>query len=250
MAEDALGLPLWYLPGASYPGDLAVEAALLPRLTTLGCSTVRSYQSLLSGRGPPAAWNSVEARLALLDTAAPADRSSLVLIGRSAGAVAATRFAAVNRIAAVVCLAYPFRHPMLLDDPGRFAHLRRLATPTLIVQGRNDPYGGIGIVEHYPLSPSIRLVFGEVGHDLAMPTEAWDDLATQIVGFLRDRHRVAPFHGLSFDEAFYRETHHDVAAALDAGSIGSGAEHYTLHGRAEGRRFRLMASPPPAKRTS
>lgn len=38
-----------------------------------------------------------------------------------------------------------------------------------------------------------------------------------------------------FDEAAYVQLHADVAAAIAAGVVGSGWQHYTLHGRREGR---------------
>ena len=41
-----------------------------------------------------------------------------------------------------------------------------------------------------------------------------------------------------FDEIAYLEMYPDVAAAVAAGSIASGAQHYTAFGRAEGRRIR------------
>jgi hypothetical protein len=46
---------------------------------------------------------------------------------------------------------------------------------------------------------------------------------------------------VSFDEEFYRRTHADVDAAVAAGSFDSGLHHYRLHGRDEGRVFRLLA---------
>ncbi len=239
MAEGALIGPVWYLAGSSYPADHAVGAALLPRLAARGWPA-RPWESLLDGRGDQAAWQDTEARLALLDATAPQDRSGLVLIGRSSGAVAATRFAARNRIAAVVCLGYPFRHPACWLEPERFAHLRTLATPTLIVQGPTDPYGGLDVPETYPLSPAIRLSFRPVGHAFALDDAQWDAVAAEIAAFLCNRDRVVEHHGLAFDETFYRTCHPDIAAAIDAGDIASGADHFRAHGRAEGRRFRLL----------
>ena len=39
----------------------------------------------------------------------------------------------------------------------RTAHLREIATPTLIVQGERDPYGTREEVAGYQLSPNVRL---------------------------------------------------------------------------------------------
>jgi hypothetical protein len=66
----------------------------------------------------------------------------------------------------LVCLGYPF-HPPGRPERLRTAHLAALRTPTLIVQGTRDPFGGPEEVAGYDLSPSIRIAWIEDGdHDL------------------------------------------------------------------------------------
>lgn len=45
----------------------------------------------------------------------------------------------------------------------------------------------------------------------------------------------------TFDEEAYRALHPDVAAAVDAGVVGSGWQHFQLHGQREGRRWVAMS---------
>jgi len=237
-----------YLPGSSYPADQRFEDALLPRLAEhLPATRVVPYKAFIKGHGEPRAWNNPLHRLALLEAVTPRDRSSLVLIGRSSGARIATLFARHYPIAAVVCLGYPFRNPWEPLDPHRTAHLRDLTTPTLIIQGVRDPYGGLNLIEDHFLAPATQLHFIDADHEFDVPSTQWDALANRIADFLRRRHEPVDFHGLRFDEAFYGACHRDVAEAIAAGRIESGAAHFVRHGRAERRRFRLLPNPMPPR---
>lgn len=239
-----------FVPGTSYPRDRPIARAfltrLLPRLFAQGATRFVSYEDLIADRGAPRAWSSVEARLALLEASAPADRSGTVLIGRSSGAQVVTRFACHYPVAAVICLGYPFRHPDHRHEPDRTRHLRRLSTPTLIIQGLHDAYGGLDEVLDHVLSDSIRLHFVEAEHAFQLSAEAWDSVAAAAAVFVRDRMIPVPFHGLAFDEDFYRARHPDIAAAIGAGQVASGAAHFLRHGQREGRVFRLLPAGPGA----
>jgi hypothetical protein len=51
----------------------------------------------------------------------------------------------------------------------------------------------------------------------------------------------------SFNETFYLTTYPDVAAAVAKGVFKTGGDHYLLHGRAEGRKYRpdpVVVAPP------
>ena len=236
------------MPGTSYPRDRPIAQALLsrllPRLFALGATGFVSYEDLIANRGAPAAWSTPEVRLALLEASAPDDRSGTILIGRSSGAQIVTRFACQYPVAAVICLGYPFRHPDHRHEPDRTRHLRRLTTPTLIIQGLRDVYGGLDEALDHDLSPQVRLHFVDAGHTFRLPGEAWTALADTAAAFVRDRLTPVPFHGLAFDEAFYRARHPDIAAAIDAGRVASGADHFRRSGQAEGRVFRLVPPNP------
>jgi len=80
----------------------------------------------------------------------------LLVGGKSMGGRIASMVADEQEVQGLVCLGYPF-HPPGRPDKLRTAHLETLTTPTLIIQGERDPFGGRDEVPGYPLSPAIRL---------------------------------------------------------------------------------------------
>jgi predicted alpha/beta-hydrolase family hydrolase len=78
---------------------------------------------------------------------------------------------AASGVRGCLCLGYPFHPPGKPLQP-RTAHLRALATPTLILQGERDPFGRRGEVESYPLSPLVRLEWIPAGDHSFQPTRA------------------------------------------------------------------------------
>lgn len=98
-------------------------------------------------------------------------KGRLVIGGKSMGGRVASMIAdelfAARRIAGLVCLGYPF-HPVGKPEQLRTAHLAKLATPALIVQGTRDPFGTREEVATYTLSKAIEMLWLEDGdHDLA-----------------------------------------------------------------------------------
>lgn len=94
----------------------------------------------------------------------------LIIGGKSMGGRVASMVAddlhARGAVAGLLCLGYPFHPPAKPEQP-RTAHLGALATPTLICQGRRDPFGTPGDVASYQLSASIEMLWLEDGdHDL------------------------------------------------------------------------------------
>jgi predicted alpha/beta-hydrolase family hydrolase len=85
-----------------------------------------------------------------------------VIGGKSLGGRMASRIADEAGARALVCLGYPF-HPPGKPERLRVSHLEALRTPTLIVQGTRDPFGGRDEVARYRLSPSIRVQWIEDG---------------------------------------------------------------------------------------
>ena len=91
---------------------------------------------------------------------------SLVIGGKSLGGRMASLLADELEARGLVCLGYPF-HPPRKPERLRTEHLGPMRTPTLIVQGTRDPFGGPEEVGGYRLSPAIRVVWIEDGdHDL------------------------------------------------------------------------------------
>ncbi|MDJ0948284.1 MAG: dienelactone hydrolase family protein [Alphaproteobacteria bacterium] len=83
-----------------------------------------------------------------------ADR--LVIGGKSMGGRMASLVADETGVRGLVCLGYPF-HPPGKPEKTRTEHLETLRTPTLILQGERDPFGGREEVSGYRLSAAIRL---------------------------------------------------------------------------------------------
>jgi len=82
--------------------------------------------------------------------------------GKSLGGRIASLVADEAGARALVCLGYPF-HPPGQPEKLRTKHLAELETPTLIVQGTRDPFGGREEVAGYALSSSIRIAWIEDG---------------------------------------------------------------------------------------
>lgn len=80
----------------------------------------------------------------------------VVIGGKSMGGRIASMVADESRAEGLICLGYPF-HPTGKPEKLRVDHLADLQTPTLIVQGENDPFGRREEVEGYTLSDQIRL---------------------------------------------------------------------------------------------
>jgi uncharacterized protein len=88
--------------------------------------------------------------------------SHLVIGGKSMGGRIASMIADEVGVAGLVCLGYPF-HPPGAPTRLRTAHLEKLKTPALLLQGTRDSFGLPAEVAKYPLSPKIRLAWIEDG---------------------------------------------------------------------------------------
>jgi predicted alpha/beta-hydrolase family hydrolase len=97
--------------------------------------------------------------------------AGLVIGGKSLGGRMASHVADEAGARGLLCLGYPF-HPPGDAERLRTAHLRDLRTPTLIIQGTRDPFGGREEVAGYPLSPAIRVLWLEDGDHSWKPRRA------------------------------------------------------------------------------
>jgi predicted alpha/beta-hydrolase family hydrolase len=111
-------------------------------------------------------WRTVIAKLGA-ELGAEFGPERLVIGGKSLGGRIASMVADDAGARGLVCLGYPFHPPgKPVQEPhedSRIAHLRRLATPALIVQGARDPFGGPEEVGAYGLSPAIAVHWLEDG---------------------------------------------------------------------------------------
>ena len=90
----------------------------------------------------------------------------IVIGGKSMGGRVASMIAdelhSQGSVQGLACLGYPF-HPIAKPDQLRTAHLERLTTPALIVQGTRDAFGTRNEVAEYTLSPAIEILWLEDG---------------------------------------------------------------------------------------
>ncbi len=173
--------PVFQLDGDSYSAKTNVETPLRLRLA-VHANAWTGQSDLMREAGLDRFDKNIQRRLAQLEQAL-AGTEDAILIGRSSGARVVTRFALQRRVRAVICLGYPFRRPGAPDQPKRYAHLARLMTPTLILQGVSDPYGGREILDQYRLSPAVTVEFLEAGHACDFGPQQWDAIAARILGF-------------------------------------------------------------------
>lgn len=103
-----------------------------------------------------------------------------IILARSAGGRISSLIADELAVKHIICLGYPFKHPDMPDEPERYAHLKTLKTPMLIIQGIRDEYGGAGISEKYPLSPAIEVFYVDTNHDFTINDHELDRVAQKI----------------------------------------------------------------------
>lgn len=130
---------------------------------------MRARRELGARRGPdrqPVLEQAWRAAIAALGGGA-----QLVIGGKSLGGRIASYVADEVDVRGLLCLGYPFHPP---GEPARLrtAHLRDLRTPTLVIQGTRDPFGGRDEVAGYDLSPAIRLLWLEDGDHSWKPRRA------------------------------------------------------------------------------
>ena len=121
-------------------------------------------------------------------------RAAIAIGGKSLGGRIASLVADSAGVRALVCLGYPFHPP---GQPARLRtkHLADLTTPTLIVQGTRDPFGGREEVSGYALSPAIRVFWIEDGDHSFKPRarsgrtemQNLEDAITEVARFLQER---------------------------------------------------------------
>lgn len=161
--------------GAGAPMDSASLNATAAALGKAGFRVARFEFDYMAGRRhqagrrPPPRADKLNPEY-LAAVAALGAKGPLIIGGKSMGgrvaSMVADELAASGHVSGLLCLGYPF-HPPAKPDQLRTAHLVGLETPTLIVQGTRDEFGGREEVSSYELSPAIEFLWLEDGdHDL------------------------------------------------------------------------------------
>lgn len=231
---------IFFACGDSYPADRPAEE-LLRGLLEGPDSDFVTHGDLFNSKTGTGGPGQIDLKAKVLEQAIRdcGPGREIFLIGRSAGARTATIAAGKCPVTAIVSIFYPFRDLQRQLEPKRFAHLRTLTVPTLMLQGAYDPYGGLEVTEFYQLSESIRLKFIEGHHRLKIAAEEGAFIPPMIVDFIKGGWRETGRDLENFDEDFYLTTHPDVAEAIAAGRFISGEDHFRKQGRKECRVYRL-----------
>lgn len=90
---------------------------------------------------------------------------SFIILSNSRGARIGTYTDNLPIIKGHICFGYPFLNPQDGFGLSRIRHLKSIKTPTLIIQGRQDIYGGEEVAQLYRFSQRITLHFIDSVHD-------------------------------------------------------------------------------------
>ncbi len=174
------------LAGDSYPTDEHVERALFQALNPFLSEGLVPQAAMLPPDHRGHHERNLAARVARLEHSVAGWKTRPVLFGRSSGGRGATLFARQHGVAAVVCLGFPFHGPGRAPEPERHAHLATLTTSTLIIQGRDDPYGDAETVAGCALSPAVSVHLIDGAHEFNLTEPQWAALARRILLFLAE----------------------------------------------------------------
>lgn len=98
------------------------------------------------------------------------------VISRSSGGRVASLVADNVAVKQIICLGYPFQNPENGIEPERYEHLPALRTPFLIIQGKNDEYGGSEILEKYHFHSNTSIFLMDTDHGFNMEKHQWQVL--------------------------------------------------------------------------
>lgn len=110
---------------------------------------------------------------------------SVFILSHSAGGIVSSLVEDEASVKKLVCFGYPFKHPEKEDEPIRTRHLTAMQKPFLIIQGRQDEYGGAEVLDRYTVSPSTTISLIDSGHDYdTFDHEVLEEVFVEIKQFL------------------------------------------------------------------
>jgi predicted alpha/beta-hydrolase family hydrolase len=171
-------------PGAGAPQTHAFMVAFAEALAARGIDVMTfDFLYTSAGRRAPDRNDKLEACWRAALEVARAEWSGRVpfIGGKSMGGRIASQLAAAGDGAAgLVCLGYPL-HPPKQPEKLRSAHLPQLALPTLVLQGRRDPFGTPDELRaHFPPSVEIVAIAGAHSFD----EKAWPEAQARAADFI------------------------------------------------------------------
>ncbi|MGE5537112.1 MAG: alpha/beta family hydrolase [Gemmatimonas sp.] len=166
--------------GAGAPMDSAFMNVFAEGVARAGIRVARfefPYMAERRKSGKKRPPDSANTLLATFRAAAAAfEGKAFAIGGKSMGGRIASMVADEVGANALVCLGYPFHPPGNPPKPGqgtsRTEHLMTLKTPTLILQGTRDPFGGRDEIAKLKLPKSIRVRWLEDGEHSFKPRKA------------------------------------------------------------------------------
>jgi hypothetical protein len=142
-----------------------------------GMSIFNSYQSHAS-----VTWRIKHLRVFL--NSMDFENANVYLIGRSAGALVASKLAMEFPIKAVIALGYPFVHPTHGAQPHRIQHLPHVHTPLYILQGVHDEYGSFRQIAKIPMSAFVQVCYLDTDHGFTLDPSEWRRFELLILQYL------------------------------------------------------------------
>ncbi|WP_417671162.1 alpha/beta family hydrolase [Roseibium sp.] len=113
------------------------------------------------------------------------DASKIYVVAHSRGGRIVSHLRVDTRVRGAICFAYPFRHPTSHPEISRTCHLWRIRIPTLIIQGKRDPYGGAEVTDRYRLSRKVSVQIVDADHGFTkIGADSRDDILSRISLFL------------------------------------------------------------------
>lgn len=175
-----------FLCGDTWPADGHVERQMRRVLMPFLDGAMVGQEEMLPPDHRGHHERNLAARRLRLEAALQGRSGGAVLFGRSSGAQVATLHAREADVAAVVCLGYPFHGPGRQPEPERYAHLASIATPTLIIQGRDDPYGNAADLLDIPLSEHVEWHLVDGAHEFLLGEAGWQAVGRRVLLFLAE----------------------------------------------------------------
>ena len=171
-------------PGAGAPQAHPFMVAFAEALAARGIDVVTfDFLYAAAGRRAPDRNDKLEACWrAALALATDEWSGRLPFIGGKSmgGRIASQLAAAGDPCAGLVCLGYPL-HPPKQPEKLRTAHLSRLKVPTLVLQGRRDPFGAPDELRAHFL-PAVEIVAVAGGH--SFDEAAWPEAQARAADFI------------------------------------------------------------------
>jgi uncharacterized protein len=167
---ERAGLVLGHGAGGGVDAPDLVSTTVAARSQGISVALVEQPYRVAGRRAPPRAQQLDAAWIAVIEFLTAGELAGLPLFvgGRSLGARVACRTAGATDAVAVLCLAFPLEPPQRAGKPrqSRLAELDAVRVPTLVVQGKRDPFG------IPPAGPLREIVTVQGDHGLKADREA------------------------------------------------------------------------------